>query len=178
MFEKRFKTQQMCQTHDLVPQLLYDEKNKTNSSIQKDRSVFYNIVYKCIQKRILQVRIFRNENTVGGAQAVGLKDSPRKGGWLEENHRSMLNGKTSSSAGAADDNTTTAAATGPGRRQTEGSRGSGAGCRRRKVVFKAAAVVAEADDDAGSLCGLRWWRLGKSSRQRGVACTGSHDKNV
>ncbi len=172
MFEKRLKTQQMCHTHDLVSQLLYDEKNKTNSSIQKDRSVFYYIVYKCIQKRILQVRIFRNKNTVSwrGAQAVGLKDSPREGGGLEENHRSMQNGKTSSAAGAADDNTATAA--GPGRRQTEGSRGSGAGCcRRRKVVFKAAAgVVAEADDDAWSLCGLWRW-LGKSSRQRGVACT-------
>jgi hypothetical protein len=113
----------------------------------------------------------------GGAQAVELKDSPRKGGLLEENHRSMLNGKTSSSAGAANDNTTAAAAAGPGRRQTEGSRGSGAGCGRRKVVFKAAGgVVAEADDDAGSLCGL-WRRLGKSSRQRGVACKGSHNKN-
>jgi hypothetical protein len=67
--------------NDLVPQLLYeyDEQNKTNSSIQKDRSVFYNIVYKCIQKRILQVRTFRNKIQFpeGGAQAVGLKDSPR-----------------------------------------------------------------------------------------------------
>ncbi len=81
-----------------------------------------------------------------GAQAVGLKDSPR-GGWrVIENHRSRLNGETSSSACAADDNTTAAA--GPGRRQTECSRGSGAGCGRRKVVFKAAGVVAEADDDA------------------------------
>jgi hypothetical protein len=88
----------------------------------------------------------------------------------------MLNGKTSSPTGAADDNPTTAAAAIPGRRQTEGSRGSGAGCRRRKVVFKAAGVVAEADDNAGSWCGL-WRRLGKSSRQRGVACKGSHDIN-
>ncbi len=55
----------------LVSQLLYDEKNKTNSSIQKDRSVFYNIVYKCIQKHILQVRIFRNETTVSWRGRTG-----------------------------------------------------------------------------------------------------------